>query len=120
MFIAAIGVGIGGVLVGAIATSDDESGSHSQYSDASLKLQIQEAEERAKKKDEELDSLRCEIQRMREDTLETLRMNELLPVDSKEPKDAEKRLASIEEKIKKEIEKDQQELKEIKEDKKYV
>ena len=109
MFVAAVG----GVLIGGIiAAYDDHSNhhDHSRYSDASLKLQIQEAEERARKKEREVESLRREVSRQYENAVDTLRVNDLLPAGSDDLDDAEVRLDALEAELKEEIEKDQDEL----------
>lgn len=109
MFVAAVA---GGALVGVIAAHDNHSNhhDHSRYSDASLKLQIQEAEERARKKEREVESLRREVSRQYENAVDTLRANDLLPAGSDDLDDAEVRLDALEAELKEEIEKDQDEL----------
>lgn len=109
MFVAAIG----GVLIGGIiAAYDDHSNhhDHSRYSDASLKLQIQEAEERARKKERELEALRREVSRQYENAVDVLRVDGLLPAGTDDLNDAEMRLDALEAKLKEEIKKDQDEL----------
>ena len=109
MLVAAVG---GAIIGGIIAAYDDHSNhhDHSRYSDASLKLQIQEAEERARKKERELESLRREGSRQYENAVDTLRANDLLPPGSDDLDDAEMRLDVLEAELKEEIEKDQDEL----------
>lgn len=109
MFVAAVA---GGALVGVIAAHDNHSNhhDHSRYSDASLKLQIQEAEERARKKEREVESLRREVSRQYENAVDTLRVNDLLPAGSDDLDDAEVRLDALEAELKEEIEKDEDEL----------
>lgn len=109
MFVAAVG---GALIGGIIAAHDNHSNhhDHSRYSDASLKLQIQEAEERARKKEREMDSLRREVARQYENAVDTLRAHDLLSAESDDLDDAEMRLDALEAELKKEIKKDLDEL----------
>ena len=109
MFVAAVG----GILVGGIiAAYDDHSNhsDHSRYSDAALKLQIQEAEARAERKERELASLRREVMDLHEHAMDLLRTNDLLPEGSDALDDAKKRVEALEAELKAEIDKDQDEL----------
>ena len=86
---------------------------YTKYGDASLKLEIEEAKEKARKREREFEHLRHEVEQRVENSVRTFQENGLLAVGEDNLDAAEDRLRALAEELEAEIAKDQAELESI-------